>query len=340
MKKFTQAYDAARKAIITNKKYEAEWQTLLTQKIAPILDEAGPKQSQASGLDELRTQLTAKSGTRTTGTAEEKLANTIYDASVNTTDTTGLLERVAALKMMKHLYLAEKSGAQNVWVYAPPKAYSKWVFDEIVGEKSAVITKLKEETEVYSATQRGVMCSALHQSRKVVLDAVAKLGTPVDATKTVFKRWFGSDTEADMTSMADSFKKIGAALGSTTMVFSDEPLDRQTAWKDWGFVYATKERFPVVYVQKAFLDAAGNSGELWRCGLTLIHELSHYVLDTEDYRYDNGVPGDLAGVGLTPDVTFTSAKAMDNADSLAYFCVDLAGFLSGSDRTSALAGTL
>jgi hypothetical protein len=63
-------------------------------------------------------------------------------------------------------------------------------------------------------------------------------------------------------------------------------------------------------------------------------------LDTEDYRYDNGVPGDLAGVGLTPDVTFTSAKAMDNADSLAYFCVDLAGFLSGSDRTSALAGTL
>jgi len=344
MNKFTQAYDAARKAIITEKKYESTWQTLLTSKIAPILEESGPSATHAAGLKNVQDVLDTKAKARTGGSSSEKVANTIYDASIDSSDTTGLPNRAAALKMMNHFHFAQKSGAQNVWVYAPPSEYTKWVFDEIAGTKAVVVDRLAKDTAVYTPTHRTVMCDALHQASKVVMDAIAKLGTPTDASKAVFQRWFGAASgtalTTNMTAMAATYKKISVVLKSTTMVFSDEPIDRQSAWQDWGFVYATKERFPVVYVQKAFLTAAGSSGQLWKCALTLVHELSHYAADTEDYRYDNGAGGDLVGTGLTPDATFTTAKAMNNADSLAYFCVDLAGFLSATDRTKALAGTI
>ena len=117
--------------------------------------------------------------------------------------------------------------------------------------------------------------------------------------------------------MSSAFLRISVLTKSTKLVFSDEPKDRTSGgWKDWGFV-DTSERLDVVYVQKAFLKAAGNSGTLWKCVLTLIHELSHRVEDTEDYRYDDGASGDLAGRGLKPGGTFKFEHATDNADSWA-----------------------
>jgi hypothetical protein len=67
----------------------------------------------------------------------------------------------------------------------------------------------------------------------------------------------------------------------------------------------------------------GNSGKLWLCAETIIHELSHHDVSTEDHRYDHA--------GLKPKKAFPYAKAISNADSWGYFAIDLAGYLSASD---------
>ena len=77
-------------------------------------------------------------------------------------------------------------------------------------------------------------------------------------------------------------------------------------------------------MQNAFLKA-GNSGKLWMCALTIIHELTHREVNTDDHKYDTD--------GLKPHTTrFPKAKTIENADSWAYFVTDLVGMLSKSDR--------
>jgi hypothetical protein len=343
MDRFSEAYRAARKTIRDKKKYVSQCQTFLNQKVAPILRVSGPKAAHAAGLDDLRAWLEQKGGQlHNTLVGDQKAAFAILHYS-DRTNGVGFGERNAALKMLKHLYRVQQVGGQDIWVYAPPKAYSQWVFDEITGNETVIYNKLLRNREVYSVANRNVMCTALQRGKAYALQANTKLSAPNEATKDVFKRWFGDATGNTLTNrmntMSANFQSLARVLGSTTMVFSDEPLDRNNGgWKDWGFVYTNKEKFPVVYVQKAFLNAAA-SGEICKCVITLVHELSHYDLSTEDYRYDNG-GGDLGGgIGLKPGGTFTPAKAMNNADNLAFFCVDLAGVLAMTDRTEGLAGT-
>ena len=108
------------------------------------------------------------------------------------------------------------------------------------------------------------------------------------------------------------------------MVFSDEPIDRNRGgWKDWAFVYRS-EKLDVLYLQGAFLKA-GNTGKLWMCALTIVHEISHRALGTDDVRYDYDGLKPARGVLWTTD-------ALRNADSWAYFATDLGGKLSTSDR--------
>lgn len=41
------------------------------------------------------------------------------------------VDRAAVLKMLTHLYLVNRQGSQSLWVYAPPKAYAKWVLKNL-----------------------------------------------------------------------------------------------------------------------------------------------------------------------------------------------------------------
>ncbi len=115
---------------------------------------------------------------------------------------------------------------------------------------------------------------------------------------------------------------------SNTLILSDEPRDRNKGgWKDWAFVYKS-EKMDVLYIQGAFLKS-GNSGRLWMCALTIIHEISHCAVGTDDNRYDSD--------GIKPSKgTLSHAKALNNADTWGYFSADLAGALSATDRTKVL----
>jgi len=335
MKKFSQAYKKLRD-VITEQTYQEDWEKFIwgSGKARRLLGEDGLSLGGAELLDEVRFRLMKIEAA--------KRPQAMLDACVSAEKTGSVADRAAALKMLAHLYQEMNRGGQDVWVYSPPKAYSAWIFDEIKGSNDKIKTKLAASDEVYSSGDRAVMLSGLDQARKWSLDAVTKLAGADAATKAVASRWFADENTDDhdltkaMEKLKDGFKTIANLCNSSRLVFSDDPIDRlkvynkktgKVGWDDWAFV-KTSETMDVVYIQGAFLKA-GATGKIWKCALTIVHELSHREVKTDDIMYDYQ--------GLKPHKKkFPHKKALKNADSWAYFATDLAGCLAETDRNSAL----
>jgi Lysine-specific metallo-endopeptidase len=335
MDRFSQAYKKLRH-VITEQTYQEDWEKFIWEsgKAQKLLGENGLSLGGAGLLDEVRFRLMK--------TEAAKRPQEMLDACVSAEKTGSVADRAAALKMLAHLYQEMNRGGQDVWVYAPPKAYSTWIFDEIKGTTDNIKTKLAANDEVYSSADRTVMVSALDQARKWSLDAVTKLAGTDAATKAVVSRWFADEKTDDgdltkaMGKLKDGFKAIANVCSSSRLVFSDDPIDRlkvynaktgKVGWSDWGYVNSS-EKMDVVYIQGAFLKA-GATGKIWKCALTIVHELSHREVKTDDIMYDFK--------GLKPHKkSFPHKKALRNADSWAYFATDLAGCLAETDRNSAL----
>lgn len=334
MDRFTHAYDKTRK-IINSHHWPGSWENILKTecKINCMMEKSHLNFEHGSGADKLRNKFEVFS-------ALKKTTNGDIIAAVNETDLTGVkawfcagngADRVAALKMIKHLYFVHKRGGQDVWVYSPPKSYKKWVYDEISGTKEQMVGKLNLEEEVYSDAEKKLMCDSLLLALNWSQNAVNKLASADNKTKELVRKWFGFSDSSDkviskhISKLISGFKKIMNVCNSNHLVFSDEPLDRNDGgWKDWAFVYS-QEKIDVIYLQNAFLQSA-NGGQLWKCALTIIHELSHREVKTSDHRYDNS--------GLKPGRGTLSVKqAIDNADSWAYFATDLAGKLTVAENT-------
>ena len=328
MGNFSETYAKARTTIQTGK-YSKDWQAFIDNdaKLKMVLGLDSPDINHGTGLDKLREKLekSAKKGIGAFFTGNG-LDDVILTAATDSKGDTGVAAKAASLKMLKHLYLQRKIGNQDVWVYSPPKSYKKWVFEEITGTDPGTKSRLTQETEVYSAKERAVMCDALQEAASWCHKVQIKLGGKDG--EAIVSRWF-MDSAATAQNMAQAvdtlkagFKKLDTMCRSGKLIFSDEPGDRNGGgWKDWAFVYST-EAMNVVYLQGAFVKA-GNSGNKTMCALTIIHELTHKILATDDHRYDND--------GLKPGKILPFAKAINNADSWGYFAADMAGMLSASD---------
>lgn len=345
MNKFTEAFDKARD-VFNSEEFAGEWSTLLNSEVKGVLKPDGPDTSFAGGLDKFRTA-TKKNDKGLLknwiglGTSEAAA----IAAAANESSTAGSFQnRAAALKMLTHLYLSQKQGSQDVWIYAPPKAYAKWVFDELQGTPKVVKSKLGKKNEVYSQSERKIMCAALSVAHKWASDASIKLASSenTETRDALIADWFG-DEDTTATQIAAAAQKLQAGFNTVAqrcmtnkLVFSDEPIDRKGGgWKDWAFIY-TSERLDVIYLQGAFLKA-GNSGKTWKCALTIIHELTHIALNTYDYQYDDSglKPGKDKHSAEKPGEKFNHENALKNADSWAYFAADLAGALSNNDKLGA-----
>jgi hypothetical protein len=229
-------------------------------------------------------------------------------------------------------------GAQDVWVYAPPKAYTEWLYDEFDGlSKSGLESWSSEDEETYSESDKTAMAEACQMALCWSMKCQAKLASPNDTTKALVRKWFcdpGADDKAvdkAARKLLSGFKRISAVLNSNKLVLSDEPIDRAGGgWKDYAFVYKG-EKLNVIYVQGATLASAKGS-KLWLAALTIVHELSHREVNTDDHRYDSdGKLSPGAGTGA-----LSAAHALDNADNWGYFAADLNGGLpSGKSLTVA-----
>lgn len=245
-------------------------------------------------------------------------------------------DRVAAVKMLRHLYLVKMRGAQDIWVFSPPKSYSEWLYDEFDGlGRTGLAQWSSEDEETYSESDKTAMADAAGLALTWSMKCVAKLASPDAATQAVVAKWFcepGADEKTikkAAKTLLDGFKKITTVLNSNKLVLSDEPVDRKGGgWKDFAFVYKS-EKMHVIYVQGATLSAAKGS-KMWLAALTIVHELSHREVDTEDHRYDSD--GKLAPGGGTG--ALSADKAIGNADNWGYFAADLNGSLNKGVSTT------
>ncbi len=338
MSKFTDTYKKASDVFKSQKFSEPDWQNFImaTAGIGKLLGPSGFDAAYATAPEKLRTKidetLKAQKMTKADGVGE-----ILYAASQNPKSAGTWFDRAATLNLVLHTHRAAKTGAQDVWVYAPPTAYTQPVFTELAGTEATVKRKLGEDAEIFSSEDRDLMCDALHISCKIAMDAMTKVATPTADTKEVVKRWF-LDADCGDTELTDAISKltaglklIAAACKSNTLVFTDYIDWRAQRDKYFGAAFRGGEGggFPVVYLEGAFTRLKGNTGKLWLCAETIIHELSHHEVSTQDHRYDSS--------GLKPTKgTFPYAKAIDNADSWGYFALDLAGYLSDSDRAATL----
>jgi hypothetical protein len=339
MNKFSEAYEAARTALKSGN-LAGDFKALQAALERLVVASAGPDVAESAQLGKLREAIErgAKQSMKTGALEARANAKTIVAGAG---DGKGLAERAATLKMLRHLYHEKSCGGQQIWVYAPPDVYAKWIFDEVAGASPTALedTLAKVGMEVYSPAQRTTMVAAVQEARALALAVTVKLDAASDSTKTVVRRYFGNASSSDkellntMGTLAAGYRKIANACNGGNIVISDEPGDRTGGgWKDWAFIY-TSEAMSVIYLQGAWLRKAdevtpSNQSPLYRCVRTLIHEFSHQEVGTEDIVYG---PKGLKPEGST---ALTPAYAIHNADSWAYFAVDLLGYLTGPDQTN------
>jgi hypothetical protein len=336
MKTFTEAFNKARETV-TKQKFAPEWQAFLHSdgKLPDIFSDAGPKAYAIAGPFNI-----AKKIDQAALSDKMSSGSVILAAATNATSPGTVVDRAATLKMARHMRRSEIKSSQSVWVYSPPKAHVSWIFDAMSGSAVTDAACLSQDEELFDDEQIKWMMTALTQSLKISEDAkvkVASVAGATDVTKDMVKRWFLDETCGDaeladaMAKLNEGFKKISVACNSPSLVFTDYPDWSSTRNRYFGGALRGGEGggFPVIYLEGAFTRLTGNSGKLWLCVETVIHEMSHHELKTRDHFYDSD--------GLKPNsVTLPYAKAIENADSWGYFAVDLAGQLSEADRVKVL----
>jgi len=330
-KKYTELYAKARE-VFADQQYEAGWQKFLTDscRVMSLMGSDGFGAGNQAACERIRKKLGDEAP------ASGGPGAVLIKASQNPQSRGSLQERAAALKILRHTYLVNQTDGQEVWVYAPPGDHVGWMFDEIVGSPEVIRPKLATEREIFSSAEMNWMSYALKLALRVSQQTLILLTAKSDATAAVVKRWF-LDEEAGDTELADAFARLAAgfreisgACGSSRLVFTDYPDWRAQRDQYFGGAFRGGEGggFPVIYLEGAFTRLTGNTGKQWLCVETIIHEFSHHEVRTRDHRYDNR--------GLKPRKdSFPYAKAIENADSWGYFALDVAGYLSDADRTSA-----
>lgn len=244
-------------------------------------------------------------------------------------ETLGFQDRAALLKTFKHLYMVERKGAQTVWVMDPPSAYQRWPYDEFASRRAADIkASLKQDDEVFGPSNREMMAEALQLAHSWCADVQMKLMAPA-ALKEVH-RWFHLPTatpaEVEKTRgvLREGYRKIQQTCNANCVVFSDQADERHSGRGRDGWAAVTiEDRVPVIYIFELFLRAGqrcamGHVPKLWQCAVTIIHELSHKVLGTADWRYEDH--------SLKP-AKFDQGVPISNAESWAYFAAAMVNAL-------------
>ena len=334
MYQFTDVYKKAKAVAADQNWAEPEWEKFLKDScgIKILFGEKGLDSGRGDSPEKVRKKVAdaAKDNKLDRKEYAKKAGKIIYDACQNASSRGKWTERAALIEFLRHLYRAQKTGGQDVWVYSPATDYKKELFAELSGADAAVKKKLGYDDEIFTAKERGLMCDALHIARKVSMDAVTKLGAKEAATLDMVKRWFIDDDSSGkvdeaVTKLLAGFKLIAASCSSTSLVFTDDLDARKKRKRLFGLAVKGGEGggFPIIYLEGAFTRLEGNSGKLWLCAETIVHELSHHDISTTDHRYDSA--------GLKPKKAFPYSQAIDNADSWGYFAIDLAGYLSSAD---------
>ncbi|WP_338846441.1 M35 family metallo-endopeptidase [Massilia sp. W12] len=311
--------------VVKTHKFPGEWSTFLRTNVlvTEIFNDNGPFPSAVTGLNLFRLKIVDEAKKQNISIPEliVKIAKAGEPYSKWNT-------RAAFMKVMLHFTKKANRHAQEIWIYSPPVAYWRWIFDLLNGTDSKVLMWLKKDEEVYSEFEKETMVDSVQMALAVSQKAISLLGSPDERTLRIVEKWF-IESEKDLVqvkqvaaTLLDGFKKISDICNSNKLIFSDDPFDRKSLIEyeeKFGSVYKRAEKnMYVMYIAGGYKKAV-NIGEHWKCALTVLHEASHIGVSTGDVRYDTR--------GLKPSIIFPAAQAIKNADSWAYFAMDLAGYL-------------
>lgn len=302
-----------------------------------LLQPDGPSVADAVVLDRLREKLDSAAK----GKASQGKARAAEILRASQSEANGYQDRAALIKQMQHFYLVKRKGGQSIWVVDSPKDYGKWTYDLLAGKNAEELkTDLAPSREVFGDGHRRMMSEALQLARKWSSQVEIKLSGKSKATLGAISKWFmapgakDEDIEAARATLLEGFKKITSTCNSGTVIFSDRPHKRADgSMRNTIASVNSLDAMAVIYIYELFLRTGkktrlGNIPKLWLCALTVVHELSHKLVKTEDIRYDFD--------GLKPGDAFPSDQALRNADSWAYFAGDLVGAVPAAALKEAL----
>lgn len=366
-KKFKAEYDYARGWLASEQNFAERWRPLI-KSLYKLMSETGLDAARAEALGDLRKRVTHGEG----GLLKSKKAHedrAILEAvGAWTDDGGGSVEdtkkmRAAALKLLRHTYLLNRSGNRKVWIVSLPIELHDWPSDDLnarAGTQIAARVLLRSSSEIFSAEQKKHLASATQHSlawchkTNVVLGLAGKAaggkagGSGVNALNLV-KRWFADpgtslpDLQAYIGTLAAGFKKITATINKGHFLLTDwVPLRTASAQDEINFLNAEAftfkahgEGMDVVYIERSFFtNHPGNvihGSRNWT--RILVHELTHLSAGTEDVNIGKAR---YAWYGIGPHAGFPGSAAIRNADSWAFFAADCAGMLTDSERAKAL----
>jgi hypothetical protein len=321
---FTEAYEKGI-GLLKSRCFDKRWATI-EARIKTLMAASGPNDAAADVLTDIRQELEdAGDGTDDSSIAiAEEMLDLCRDSE------RGFQGRAAFLEMLRHFYLIRLTHNHRVWVLDGALKFDRWVYDEFDGQTRHELKRslAYEPFLAFGSRDRQMFAEALQRARKWSMDIVADLGSPDPDTLDAVRRWFHTAhasearVKATAATLLDGFKRIAAVCNSTHVVFSDDPPNRgvHADGKRWVASVDSTEKMPVIYLYPAYLKNArknifGRYPRMWLAALTIIHELSHKLLNTKDLRYDNN--------GLKPGSSISPGDSIKNADSWGYFAADM-----------------
>lgn len=358
-KKFKPEYDGARAVIAKNGDFAKDWQPLIRE-LEQLMGANGFDAGKENALGKLRGKVTE--GISQTKITEDQ--GILQAVGAWTESNTGTIDaqakkRAACLKLLRHIYLQNKSGDRKVWIFSLPDAFTDWpslYFASNANTVADVKRLLNSKNEHFSEQQKRYLGNSTQQALAwcqkagIVLAnaAIAGAGPNADRDKarTLVRQWFAEDGLGEATvdtyiaTLTQGFKKIIAMLNKGNFLVTDwvpfrgtsvaEELDFLNAF---AFTFSGNgEGMDVVYIEKSFFVDFANEvlkGQTnWTC--TMVHEMSHLVCSTTDVDGNR-----YAAYGIGPNANFPGAKCILNAENWAFFAADCAGALTVGERNKA-----
>lgn len=248
---------------------------------------------------------------------------------------------LATLKLLRHSYRVQRAGGQTVWVVTLPSGFTFYPFDEfkvLCGNANLLKTRLDWTDDGFDAAWRGHLGQATLDARDWARAAQAALTRAQAAQapeRDIVRHWFAGDRATDgqvdriIPRLSRGYGDILRTISGDQVIFGDDPFNRGE-----GNVSASvckEDTLPIINIQEHMFTRTFkrcSSQVYW--GMTVVHELSHAVLKTKDHCYDH------QQLEVTP--LFSSNKALNNADSWAYFAAEAANMLSAGHIAWALNG--
>ncbi len=160
--------------------------------------------------------------------------------------------------------------------------------------------RMEDETDA----QALVIAAAVTRAREILDNAIAQVGSPsAPKVSTALQNNFQSTEAKTATEVASKLQKIRAAFDGTIPVEVESEADGTTR----AYVYALWS--DIHLMPPWFADPSADSR-----ARTIIHECSHKYTGTDDkaYHWDTAKYGGLS-----------TKDALNNADSYAWFCMDV-----------------